>query len=928
MVEDNYFYITFLRGCLMFERFTDRARRVIVLAQEEARALNHNYMGTEHILLGLIKEGEGVAAKALESMGINLEDVRREVEELIGHGTQPVTGYIPFTPRAKKVLELSLREGLQMGHKYIGTEFLLLGLIREGEGVAAQVLIKLGADLPRVRQQVIQLLSGYEGGESQGEGGEQGGLAGAGSGPAPFGGGGGQRGGQQGERSNSLVLDQFGRNLTAAAREGKLDPVVGRDKEIERIMQVLSRRTKNNPVLIGEPGVGKTAVVEGLALDIANGKVPETLKDKQVYSLDLGSLVAGSRYRGDFEERLKKVLKEINQRGDIILFIDEIHTLVGAGAAEGAIDAASLLKPKLARGELQTIGATTLDEYRKHIEKDAALERRFQPVQVDEPSVEDTVTILKGLRDRYEAHHRVSYTDDALVAAANLSDRYINDRFLPDKAVDLLDEAGARMRIKRMTAPEGLREVDERIAEVRKEKEAAIDAQDFEKAAGLRDTERKLGEERREKEKQWRSGDLEEIAEVGEEQIADVLANWTGIPVFKLTESESSRLLNMEDELHKRIIGQDEAVRAVSRSIRRTRAGLKDPKRPSGSFIFAGPSGVGKTELSKALAEFLFGDDDSLIQVDMGEFHDRFTASRLFGAPPGYVGYEEGGQLTEKVRRKPFSVVLFDEIEKAHKEIYNTLLQVLEEGHVTDGQGRLVDFKNTVLIFTSNLGTSDISKAVGLGFSGSTATDSEAQYDRMKNKVHDELKKHFRPEFLNRIDEVVVFRQLSQDEIVQMVELMIARVDKNLAAQDMGIEVTDKAKDLLALRGFDPVLGARPLRRTIQREIEDILSEKILYGEIGAGEIITVDVENWDGDVEAAKRERGKVAEEATFTFTPRPKPLPAETFDVELEDEVRDISPTDGEADALVPDVPPETEGSEDDGGATPPPAGAGQPL
>ncbi|MCT2329542.1 ATP-dependent Clp protease ATP-binding subunit [Corynebacterium sanguinis] len=912
----------------MFERFTDRARRVIVLAQEEARALNHNYMGTEHILLGLIKEGEGVAAKALESMGINLEDVRREVEELIGHGTQPVTGYIPFTPRAKKVLELSLREGLQMGHKYIGTEFLLLGLIREGEGVAAQVLIKLGADLPRVRQQVIQLLSGYEGGEGQGEGGEQGGLAGAGSGPAAFGGGGGSRGGQQGERSNSLVLDQFGRNLTAAAREGKLDPVVGRDKEIERIMQVLSRRTKNNPVLIGEPGVGKTAVVEGLALDIANGKVPETLKDKQVYSLDLGSLVAGSRYRGDFEERLKKVLKEINQRGDIILFIDEIHTLVGAGAAEGAIDAASLLKPKLARGELQTIGATTLDEYRKHIEKDAALERRFQPVQVDEPSVEDTVTILKGLRDRYEAHHRVSYTDDALVAAANLSDRYINDRFLPDKAVDLLDEAGARMRIKRMTAPEGLREVDERIAEVRKEKEAAIDAQDFEKAAGLRDTERKLGEERREKEKQWRSGDLEEIAEVGEEQIADVLANWTGIPAFKLTESESSRLLNMEDELHKRIIGQDEAVRAVSRSIRRTRAGLKDPKRPSGSFIFAGPSGVGKTELSKALAEFLFGDDDSLIQVDMGEFHDRFTASRLFGAPPGYVGYEEGGQLTEKVRRKPFSVVLFDEIEKAHKEIYNTLLQVLEEGHVTDGQGRLVDFKNTVLIFTSNLGTSDISKAVGLGFSGSTATDSEAQYDRMKNKVHDELKKHFRPEFLNRIDEVVVFRQLSQDEIVQMVELMIARVDKNLAAQDMGIEVTDKAKDLLALRGFDPVLGARPLRRTIQREIEDILSEKILYGEIGAGEIITVDVENWDGDVEAAKRERGKVAEEATFTFTPRPKPLPAETFDVELEDEVRDISPTDGEADALVPDVPPETEGSEDDGGATPPPAGAGQPL
>ena len=890
----------------MFERFTDRARRVIVLAQEEARELNHNYMGTEHILLGLIKEGEGVAAKALESMGINLDDVRREVIDIIGHGTQPVTGHIPFTPRAKKVLELSLREGLQMGHKYIGTEFLLLGLIREGDGVAAQVLIKLGADLPRVRQQVIQLLSGYEGGEGQNpESPQQGqpGFAGAGAGPRA---GGGPQGG---ERSNSLVLDQFGRNLTAAAKEGKLDPVVGRDKEIERVMQVLSRRTKNNPVLIGEPGVGKTAVVEGLALDIANGKVPETLKEKQVYSLDLGSLVAGSRYRGDFEERLKKVLKEINQRGDIILFIDEIHTLVGAGAAEGAIDAASLLKPKLARGELQTIGATTLDEYRKHIEKDAALERRFQPVQVDEPSLEDTVQILKGLRDRYEAHHRVSYTDDALKAAATLSDRYINDRFLPDKAVDLLDEAGARMRIKRMTAPEDLREVDDRISEVRKEKEAAIDAQDFEKAAGLRDTERKLGEERSAKEKKWRSDDLEEIAEVGEDQIADVLANWTGIPVFKLTESESNRLLNMEDELHKRIIGQDEAVKAVSRSIRRTRAGLKDPNRPSGSFIFAGPSGVGKTELSKALAEFLFGDDDSLIQVDMGEFHDRFTASRLFGAPPGYVGYEEGGQLTEKVRRKPFSVVLFDEIEKAHKEIYNTLLQVLEEGHVTDGQGRNVDFKNTVLIFTSNLGTADISKPVGLGFTGDTATDAEAQYERMKGKVNDELKKHFRPEFLNRIDDIVVFKQLNQDEIVKMVDLLIGRVDKNLAAQDMGIELTENAKNLLAVRGFDPVLGARPLRRTIQREIEDILSEKILFGEIGAGEIITVDVEGWDGDVEAARKERGKAAPDAKFTFTPRPRPLPAEAFDVEPEDEVRDIEPERTQPESEASEFPDERE-------------------
>ncbi|AGF73425.1 endopeptidase Clp ATP-binding chain C [Corynebacterium halotolerans YIM 70093 = DSM 44683] len=835
--------------------------------------LNHNYIGTEHILLGLIHEGEGVAAKALESMGISLEDVRREVEEIIGHGSQPHTGHIPFTPRAKKVLELSLREGLQMGHKYIGTEFLLLGLIREGEGVAAQVLTKLGADLPRVRQQVIQLLSGYEGGqgsnpESPQGGGQGGGPIGAGTGAAR----GGQAGqGGAGERSNSLVLDQFGRNLTQAAKDGKLDPVVGRGKEIERIMQVLSRRTKNNPVLIGEPGVGKTAVVEGLALDIVNGKVPETLKDKQVYSLDLGSLVAGSRYRGDFEERLKKVLKEINQRGDIILFIDEIHTLVGAGAAEGAIDAASLLKPKLARGELQTIGATTLDEYRKHIEKDAALERRFQPVQVPEPSVELSVEILKGLRDKYEAHHRVSITDGALTAAAQLADRYINDRFLPDKAVDLIDEAGARMRIKRMTAPEGLREIDERIADVRREKEAAIDAQDFEKAAGLRDKERKLGEERSEKEKQWRSGDLEEIAEVGEEQIAEVLGAWTGIPVFKLTESESNRLLNMEDELHKRIIGQDDAVKAVSRAIRRTRAGLKDPKRPSGSFIFAGPSGVGKTELSKALAEFLFGDDDSLIQIDMGEYHDRFTASRLFGAPPGYVGYEEGGQLTEKVRRKPFSVVLFDEIEKAHKEIYNTLLQVLEDGRLTDGQGRVVDFKNTVLIFTSNLGTQDISKAVGMGFTGSNETDSDAQYDRMKNKVNDELKKHFRPEFLNRIDEIVVFHQLTREQIVAMVELLIGRVSKALAEKDMAVELTDKAKNLLAKRGFDPVLGARPLRRTIQREIEDTMSEKILFGELGAGEIVTVDVEGWDDE--------SKDADSAKFTFTPRPKPLPEEDF-------------------------------------------------
>ncbi|MGW6335338.1 ATP-dependent Clp protease ATP-binding subunit [Nocardia rhamnosiphila] len=823
----------------MFERFTDRARRVVVLAQEEARMLNHNYIGTEHILLGLIHEGEGVAAKSLESLGISLEGVRSQVEEIIGQGQQAPSGHIPFTPRAKKVLELSLREALQLGHNYIGTEHILLGLIREGEGVAAQVLVKLGADLNRVRQQVIQLLSGYQGKEPVESGAR----------------------GETGTPSTSLVLDQFGRNLTQAALEGKLDPVIGRSKEIERVMQVLSRRTKNNPVLIGEPGVGKTAVVEGLAQAIVNGEVPETLKDKQLYTLDLGSLVAGSRYRGDFEERLKKVLKEINTRGDIILFIDELHTLVGAGAAEGAIDAASILKPKLARGELQTIGATTLDEYRKYIEKDAALERRFQPVQVGEPTVEHTINILKGLRDRYEAHHRVSITDGALVAAATLADRYINDRFLPDKAIDLIDEAGARMRIRRMTAPPDLREFDDKIADARREKESAIDAQDFEKAARLRDKEKQLVAKRAEREKQWRSGDLDVVAEVDDEQIAEVLANWTGIPVFKLTEEETTRLLRMEDELHKRIIGQEDAVKAVSKAIRRTRAGLKDPKRPSGSFIFAGPSGVGKTELSKALANFLFGDDDALIQIDMGEFHDRFTASRLFGAPPGYVGYEEGGQLTEKVRRKPFSVVLFDEIEKAHQEIYNTLLQVLEDGRLTDGQGRTVDFKNTVLIFTSNLGTSDISKAVGLGFSQSNAEGSN--YERMKLKVNDELKKHFRPEFLNRIDDVIVFHQLTTEQIVEMVDLMIARVERQLKNKDMAITLTENAKNLLAKRGFDPVLGARPLRRTIQREIEDQLSEKILFGEIGPGQTVQVDVEGWDGEGSG---------EDARFTFSPKAK--------------------------------------------------------
>ncbi len=802
----------------MFERFTDRARRVVVLAQEEARMLNHNYIGTEHILLGLIHEGEGVAAKALESLGISLEGVRAQVEEIIGQGQQAPSGHIPFTPRAKKVLELSLREALQLGHNYIGTEHILLGLIREGEGVAAQVLVKLGADLNRVRQQVIQLLSGYQGKEAVTQGG-----------PA------------EGTPSTSLVLDQFGRNLTQAAREGKLDPVIGRENEIERVMQVLSRRTKNNPVLIGEPGVGKTAVVEGLAQAIFKNDVPETLKDKQLYSLDLGALVAGSRYRGDFEERLKKVLKEIKTRGDIILFIDEIHTLVGAGAAEGAIDAASILKPMLARGELQTIGATTLDEYRKHVEKDAALERRFQPIQVKEPSVAHTIEILKGLRDRYETHHRVSITDGALAAAANLADRYVSDRFLPDKAIDLIDEAGSRLRIKRMTAPAELREFDEKIADARKEKESAIDGQDFEKAASLRDKEKTLIAEKHEAEKNWKATDLDKVTEVDEELIAQVLSASTGIPVFKLTEEETARLLRMEDELHNRVIGQDQAIKALSQAIRRTRAGLKDPRRPGGSFIFAGPSGVGKTELSRTLASFLFGDQDALIQLDMSEYSERHTASRLFGAPPGYVGYDEGGQLTEKVRRRPFSVVLFDEIEKAHPDIFNSLLQVLEDGRLTDSQGRTVDFKNTVIIMTTNLGTRDISKSLGLGFANSD--DDVTNYERMKGKVSDELKTHFRPEFLNRIDDVIVFHQLTKDQIVQIVDLMIKNLDDRLQAKDMGIELTPAAKDLLAARGYDPLLGARPLRRTIQREIEDSLSERILFGELKAGEIIVVDVE-------------------------------------------------------------------------------------
>jgi len=803
----------------MFERFTDRARRVVVLAQEEAKQLNHNYIGTEHILLGLIREGDGIAAKALSELSISIDNVREQVQEIIGQGQTAPTGHIPFTPRAKKVLELSLREALQLGHNYIGTEHILLGLIREGEGVAAQVLVKLGADLTRVRQTVIQLLSGYQGKESAVVGGTE----------------------STSSDKGSTILDQYGRNLTQAARDGKLDPVIGREKEMERVMQILSRRTKNNPVLIGEPGVGKTAVVEGLAQSIVKGEVPETLKDKQVYTLDLGSLIAGSRYRGDFEERLKKVTKEIRNRGDIIVFIDEIHALVGAGAAEGAVDAASILKPMLARGELQTIGATTLDEYRKYFEKDAALERRFQPVTVNEPSVAHTINILKGLRDRYEAFHKVSISDGALTAAATLADRYVQDRFLPDKAIDLIDEAGARLRLSILSSPPELREFDDKIAVVRAEKEKAIENQDFEGAAKSRDEEKKLLGERLRLEKEWRKGDKGELGTVDEGIIAEVLAQATGIPVFKLTEEESARLLMMEKSLHQRVIGQEEAIAVLSKTIRRTRAGLKDPKRPSGSFIFAGPTGVGKTELAKALAEFLFDDEDALISLDMSEYGEKHTASRLFGAPPGYVGFEEGGQLTERVRRKPFSVVLFDEIEKAHPDIFNSLLQVLEEGRLTDGQGRVIDFKNTVIIMTTNLGTKDITGGpVGFTLQG----DSDQTYKAMRSKVIEELKKYFKPEFLNRVDETIVFPQLSQDELLQIVDLFVRRLRERMLDRDMTLDVTDAARRQLLTIGWDPMLGARPLRRAIQHEVEDMLSEKILNGELSVGQHVLIDFAN------------------------------------------------------------------------------------
>jgi len=821
----------------VFERFTERARQVVVLAQDEARALKHNYIGTEHILLGLLREEEGLAARVLESLDITVEEVRAQVARIVGQGDEVTTGQIPFTPRAKKVLELALREALSLGHNYIGTEHILLGLVRENEGVAARILLDFDADAEKIRNEIIRMLSGP--GRRQGPGGA--------SGPA-------------GEKSkSSKLLDQFGRNLTKQSAEGKLDPVVGRQTEIERLMQILSRRTKNNPVLIGEPGVGKTAVVEGLAARIATNQVPELLKNKQIYTLDLAALVAGSKYRGEFEERLKKVMKEIMQRGDIILFIDELHNLVGAGAAEGAIDAASILKPALARGELQTIGATTLDEYRKYLERDAALERRFQQVRVEEPSVDDTVQILRGLRDRYEAHHRVKITDEALHASAELADRYIQDRHLPDKAIDLIDEAASRIRIRSMSAPPRYRELEEEIDRVRKEKEASIEAQEFEKAASLRDKERKLTQKKRELEEQWRSAEnLEEQPEVGEEEIADIVSMWTGIPVFKLTEAESQRLIRMEEELHKRVIGQEEAIVAVSKSIRRARAGIKDPKRPTGSFIFLGPSGVGKTELARTLAEFLFGDEDALIQVDMSEYMEKHSVSRLVGSPPGYIGYDEGGQLTEAVRRKPYSVVLMDEIEKAHPDVFNILLQILEEGKLTDAQGRRVDFRNTIVIMTSNIGAGSISKNQSFGFS--VGDESGLSYEEMKSRVMGELKKVFRPELLNRIDEIIVFHKLSKDEIKTIIDLMLKRLREQMATHEVAVELTEEAKELLVDKGYDPAMGARPLRRAIQRFIEDPLADYVLGRQLEPGSTILVGRKHGDD---------GEPTDEADITFIP-----------------------------------------------------------
>ena len=810
----------------MFERFTDRARRVIVLAQEEARALQHNYIGTEHLLLGLIREGEGVAAKALASKGVELDATRKQVEEMIGKGNAAPNGHIPFTPHAKQVLEFSLREALQLGHSYIGTEHILLGLIREGEGVGTQVLIKMDVDLGELRSATIDMIRGNSG---TGTGDGKGDLANAGGVT------------DKQNKSGSAILDQFGRNLTAEAAEGKLDPVIGRTNEIERVMVVLSRRTKNNPVLIGEPGVGKTAVVEGLAQKINAGDVPETLKGKQVYSLDLGSMVAGSRYRGDFEERLKKVLKEIKTRGDIVLFIDEIHTIVGAGSADGALGASDMLKPMLARGELQTIGATTTDEYRKYIEKDAALERRFQPVTVGEPSPEATLEILKGLRDKYEAHHRLTITDGALEAAVALSRRYINDRFLPDKAIDLMDEAASQVRMAAESASPDLKDLEEKIAALHREKEEAVAAQDFEKAAQLRDIEKNYQEQVEIERDKWHKQMSTNRGTVTEDDIAKVVAGWTGIPVTRLTEDESQRLLKLEEKLHQRVVGQDEAVNAVAKAIRRSRVGLKDPKRPIGSFLFLGPTGVGKTELAKALAQALFDDERNMVRIDMTEYMEKFSVSRLIGAPPGYVGYEEGGQLTEAVRRKPYSVVLFDEVEKAHPDVFNILLQVLDDGRITDSQGRTVDFKNTVIILTSNLGSDIILNDL----EQRRANGSNELSEEAKHQIDQLLKSKFRPEFLNRLDEIVYYKSLTKDEMRKIVDLQLQDLRKRMEeSKHLKLEVTTAAKDFIIDSAYDSVYGARPIKRFIQSRVETLIAKAIIQGSYTEGNTLTVDCEN------------------------------------------------------------------------------------
>ncbi|APH67024.1 ATP-dependent protease ATP-binding subunit ClpC [Bacillus spizizenii] len=798
---------------MMFGRFTERAQKVLALAQEEALRLGHNNIGTEHILLGLVREGEGIAAKALQALGLGSDKIQKEVESLIGRG-QEMSQTIHYTPRAKKVIELSMDEARKLGHSYVGTEHILLGLIREGEGVAARVLNNLGVSLNKARQQVLQLLGSNETGSS---------ATGTNS------------------NANTPTLDSLARDLTAIAKEDSLDPVIGRSKEIQRVIEVLSRRTKNNPVLIGEPGVGKTAIAEGLAQQIINNEVPEILRDKRVMTLDMGTVVAGTKYRGEFEDRLKKVMDEIRQAGNIILFIDELHTLIGAGGAEGAIDASNILKPSLARGELQCIGATTLDEYRKYIEKDAALERRFQPIQVDQPSADESIQILKGLRDRYEAHHRVSITDDAIEAAVKLSDRYISDRFLPDKAIDLIDEAGSKVRLRSFTTPPNLKELEQKLDEVRKEKDAAVQSQEFEKAASLRDTEQRLREQVEDTKKSWKEKQGQENSEVTVDDIAMVVSSWTGVPVSKIAQTETDKLLNMESILHSRVIGQDEAVVAVAKAVRRARAGLKDPKRPIGSFIFLGPTGVGKTELARALAESIFGDEEAMIRIDMSEYMEKHSTSRLVGSPPGYVGYDEGGQLTEKVRRKPYSVVLLDEIEKAHPDVFNILLQVLEDGRLTDSKGRTVDFRNTILIMTSNVGASELKRNKYVGFN---VQDETQNHKDMKDKVMGELKRAFRPEFINRIDEIIVFHSLEKKHLTEIVSLMSDQLTKRLKEQDLSIELTDAAKAKVAEEGVDLEYGARPLRRAIQRHVEDRLSEELLRGNIHKGQHIVLDVED------------------------------------------------------------------------------------